>query len=108
MARVYNFSAGPSMLPEPVLKKAASELLTPRGLRTLTPRNPNYIGIYSGTQAERDEAYHQGTVWPWLLGPFCEGWLRVHGQSGVEKVRKIVMAFEEVMKMVRKKVRGEE
>jgi len=80
-----------------VLDKASSDLLTPRGLRTLTPRNPKYIGIYQGTQAERDEAYHQGTVWPWLLGPFCEGWLRVHGQSGVEKVKKIVMAFEEVM-----------
>ena len=80
-----------------VLDKASSDLLTPRGLRTLSPRNPSYQGIYSGTQEERDSAYHQGTVWPWLVGPFCEGWLRVHGKSGVEKVRKIIMAFEEVM-----------
>lgn len=80
-----------------VLDKASSDLLTARGLRTLSPRNPDYQGIYSGTQEERDSAYHQGTVWPWLVGPFCEGWLRVHGKSGVEKVRKIIMGFEEVM-----------
>jgi predicted glycogen debranching enzyme len=80
-----------------VLDKASAELLTPRGLRTLTPRNQNYKGIYAGTQEERDSAYHQGTVWPWLLGPFCDGWLRVHGKSGVAKVRKIIMDFEAVM-----------
>jgi predicted glycogen debranching enzyme len=80
-----------------VLDKASAELLTPRGLRTLTPRNQNYKGIYGGTQEERDSAYHQGTVWPWLLGPFCDGWLRVHGKSGVSKVRNIIMDFEAVM-----------
>jgi predicted glycogen debranching enzyme len=80
-----------------VLDKASAELLTPRGLRTLTPRNQNYKGVYAGTQEERDSAYHQGTVWPWLLGPFCEGWLRVYGRSGVAKVRKIIMDFENVM-----------
>lgn len=80
-----------------VLDKASAELLTPRGLRTLTPRNLSYKGIYAGTQEERDSAYHQGTVWPWLIGPFCEGWLRVHGDSGVAKVRKIVMDFEAAM-----------
>ncbi|MBE0674932.1 MAG: glycogen debranching enzyme family protein [Bacteroidales bacterium] len=80
-----------------ILDRTAADLLTPRGLRTLSPRNEKYCGIYSGNQEERDSAYHQGTVWPWLLGPFCDGWLRVHGKSGVEKVRKIIHAFEEVM-----------
>lgn len=80
-----------------VLDIADKELVTPRGLRTLSPRNPVYKGIYSGNQEERDSAYHQGTAWPWLAGPFCEGWLRIYGKQGVNKVRKLVYGFEEVM-----------
>jgi predicted glycogen debranching enzyme len=80
-----------------VLDIADKELVTPRGLRTLSPRNSLYKGICDGTQEERDSAYHQGTVWPWLAGPFCEGWLRVYGKQGVSKVRKLVYGFEEVM-----------
>ena len=80
-----------------VLDVANKELLTPRGLRTLSPGNKLYKGIYSGDQEERDSAYHQGTVWPWLLGPFCEGWLKVHGNSGVRKVKNLIFGLEEVM-----------
>jgi len=80
-----------------VLDVAEKNLLTPRGLRTLSPRNPNYKGIYAGGQEQRDSAYHQGTVWPWLAGPFCEAWLRVYGNQGVAKVEKIIYSFEEVM-----------
>jgi len=54
------------------------ELLTPMGLRTLAPGDPNYRGRYEGGVLERDSAYHQGTVWPWLLGPFIDAWKRVH------------------------------
>ena len=57
------------------------ELLTPYGLRTLSPRDPNYKGRYSGDQRSRDSAYHQGTVWPWLLGPFLTAYLKVHGDD---------------------------
>jgi predicted glycogen debranching enzyme len=57
------------------------ELLTPYGLRTLSPRDPNYLGRYSGDPRSRDSAYHQGTVWPWLLGPFLTAYVRVHGSS---------------------------
>jgi len=57
------------------------ELLTPYGLRTLSPRDPNYRGRYSGDPRSRDSAYHQGTVWPWLLGPFLTAYVRVHGSS---------------------------
>jgi predicted glycogen debranching enzyme len=53
-------------------------LLTPMGLRTLSPDDPAYKGRYTGPPLARDGAYHQGTVWPWLLGPFVEAWLRVH------------------------------
>ena len=80
-----------------VMDVADKYLVTPRGLRTLSPGHSNYKGIYFGGQEERDNAYHQGTVWPWLLGPFCEGWLRVYGKQGVHKVRKLIFGFEGVM-----------
>jgi predicted glycogen debranching enzyme len=60
-----------------VIAQAQTHLLTPLGLRTLSPHDPAYRGRYAGTPLERDGAYHQGTVWPWLLGPFVEAWLRV-------------------------------
>jgi len=72
-------------------------LVTPRGLRTLSPSEEGYCGIYSGDQEKRDAAYHQGTVWPWLVGPFCDGWLKVYGEGGVPRVRKLIMGFEETL-----------
>jgi glycogen debranching enzyme len=52
--------------------------LTPLGLRTLGPGEPGYQGSYGGGPAERDGAYHQGTVWPWLIGPYAGAHLRIH------------------------------
>ena len=72
-------------------------LVTPRGLRTLSPSEEGYQGIYCGNQEKRDSAYHQGTVWPWLVGPFCDGWLRVYGEGGVSRVRKLIMGFEDTL-----------
>jgi predicted glycogen debranching enzyme len=90
-----------SMLDKEQMKKildiADKELVTPRGLRTLSPANKFYKGTYRGSQEERDNAYHQGTVWPWLLGPFCEGWLKVYGAQGVQKIKKLIYGLEEVM-----------
>jgi predicted glycogen debranching enzyme len=80
-----------------VLDVADKELVTPRGLRTLSPGNNLYKGTYSGNQEERDSVYHQGTAWPWLLGPFCEGWLKIYNKQGVNKIRKLLFGFEEVM-----------
>jgi predicted glycogen debranching enzyme len=80
-----------------VLDVADRELLTVRGLRTLSPKNKLYQGVCTGNQKERDTAYHQGTVWPWLYGPFCEGWLRVYGKQGVQKVKKLIFGLEAVM-----------
>jgi len=62
-----------------VVEAVETHLLTPVGLRTLAPDDPGYKGHYQGGVQERDGAYHQGTAWPWLMGPFIEGWLRVHG-----------------------------
>ncbi len=61
-----------------VVDTCSRRLLTPCGLRTLNPADPRYQGHYGGPPAQRDSAYHQGTVWPWLLGPFVQAHLRVH------------------------------
>ncbi|MFA6412347.1 MAG: amylo-alpha-1,6-glucosidase, partial [Syntrophales bacterium] len=60
-----------------VVNRVRDELLTPVGLRTLSPRDPQYRGRYEGSSRSRDEAYHQGTVWPWLLGHYGEARLKV-------------------------------
>ena len=90
-----------SMLNKDQMKKildvADRDLVTIRGLRSLSPRNKLYQGVCRGNQEERDTAYHQGTVWPWLYGPFCEGWLKVYGQQGVQKVKKLIYGLEAVM-----------
>ncbi|HEX5050688.1 MAG TPA: amylo-alpha-1,6-glucosidase [Planctomycetota bacterium] len=64
-----------------VVDRVERELLTPMGLRSLAPGEPGYAATYSGGPGARDTAYHNGTVWPWLIGPFVEAWLFVHGRS---------------------------
>ena len=61
-----------------VLERVEERLLTPVGLRSLAPGHPDYHPRYSGDLRTRDAAYHQGTVWGWLMGPFVDAWLRVH------------------------------
>jgi predicted glycogen debranching enzyme len=63
-----------------ILEIVERELLTPFGLRTLAPRDHRYVPRYFGDVPARDGAYHQGTVWPWLVGPFVSAYLRVHGR----------------------------
>lgn len=82
---------------EKILEVLKSELVTSRGLRTLTPKHPGYKSICVGDQAERDLAYHQGTVWPWLLGHFAEGYLKLYGKTGVEFIQSLYSGFEQVM-----------
>jgi predicted glycogen debranching enzyme len=64
-----------------VVDVCARELLTPFGLRTLAPSEPGYIGHYAGTPAARDAAYHQGTVWAWLLGPFAVAHFNIYDDA---------------------------
>ena len=80
-----------------ILNIVERDLLTPRGLRTLSPKNENYLGIYEGNQEKRDSAYHQGTVWPWLLEHFCEAYINLYKDSGLQKVKKIIQGFEATM-----------
>jgi len=81
-----------------ILELIKKELLTPRGLRTLSPKSPDYKDVYFGNQVERDSAYHQGTVWPWLLGHFVEGYLKIYGKNGLSFIKNIYEGFEPVMK----------
>ena len=69
-----------------VVEVVRRELLTPYGLRSLARGDPNYKGRYTGNQMQRDAAYHNGTVWGWLIGPFLEAHLRVNRRS-TESIR---------------------
>lgn len=82
-----------------LLEVIKNELLTPKGLRTVAPKNPLYKGIYDGDQTARDSAAHQGTAWPWLLGHYAEAYLRLYRKSGVDEVRKLFSGFEEDMQV---------
>jgi glycogen debranching enzyme len=64
-----------------VVDAVEERLWTPLGLRSLAPGEPGYVGRYQGGVLERDGSYHQGTVWPWLIGAFVEAWVRVRGGS---------------------------
>jgi predicted glycogen debranching enzyme len=75
---------------ESVLRVCESKLLTPVGLRTLAPDDPRYRGRIDGNAWERDSAYHQGTVWPWLLGPWITAILRVRGDAARDEVRRLI------------------
>lgn len=72
-----------------VMEKVRTELLTPRGLRTLSPLDDRYAGHYGGPQLSRDHAYHQGTVWPWLLAHFTEAVLKTAGAAALPLLEKL-------------------
>jgi 4-alpha-glucanotransferase len=63
-----------------IVDLATARLLTPYGLRSLDPTDPDYIGKYTGDSQQRDRSYHQGTVWAWLIGPFTRAWQRFYPQ----------------------------
>ena len=64
---------------EKILQVVERELLTARGLRTLSPSDPQYRGRYEGNPSSRDTVYHQGTVWPWLMGPYITAYVKTFG-----------------------------
>jgi predicted glycogen debranching enzyme len=79
---------------ERVLKTAQDKLLTPVGLRSLAPGEPDFKAKYDGDLRSRDAAYHQGTVWAWLIGPFIDAWLRVYPDD-TQTARGFLSGFEE-------------
>jgi predicted glycogen debranching enzyme len=78
---------------EPVLRVVTERLLTPVGLRSLAPGHPDYKPRYFGDLRSRDAAYHQGTVWAWLIGPYIDAFLRVYPDR-VPEARKLIAGFE--------------
>ena len=81
-----------------VLEVVERDLFTPLGLRSLSPRDPRYRGRYEGDVTARDSAYHQGTVWPWLMGTFVTATVRVHGEAGRVRAAAWLEHFREVMR----------
>lgn len=82
-----------------IVRHARLELLTPFGLRTLAPFEADYVGNYQGDMRSRDMAYHQGTVWPWLLGFYCEAYLRAYGADAyrLDVIRGLLERFGECL-----------
>ena len=80
-----------------VLDIATKELLTLRGLRSLSPKDGNYRPQYAGTLYERDMAYHQGSVWPWLMNMYCSTYLDLFGRSGLSFIERMIDNIEQEM-----------
>ena len=80
-----------------VLDITTKELLTPKGLRSLSPKSGFYRPVYIGGQLERDRNYHNGPVWPFTFGAFAEAYLRVYKQSGKSFIERMLVGFEAEM-----------
>ena len=81
IAVALDFDALDDVKNEKIVDTVQRELLTPYGLRTLARNDPRYMGICAGDRRSRDTAYHNGTVWPWLLGPFAKAFLKTKGYA---------------------------
>lgn len=80
-----------------VLSVVKKKLLTPRGLRTLSPDHLRYKGVVEGGPVQREAAIHMGAAWPWLMQFFIKGYLDIHGAGGLPFVKQLLEAFEEAM-----------
>jgi len=79
---------------ESILKLVKERLYTPIGLRTLDPADPRYKSNYTGDLTQRDNAYHQGTVWTWLLGPYVDAIMKIKGEYAIDEARTVTEAFK--------------
>lgn len=93
-ATALKYSVCDKEMSKSILKKVEEKLLTPRGLRTLSQDDEKYIGLYNGDQKTRDYSYHQGIVWPWLLGHFAKGYVMAFGKSALPLLEQIYNGFE--------------
>ena len=78
-----------------VLDICTKELVTPKGIRSLSPKSGGYNPFYNGPQSQRDYTYHQGTAWPWITGFYLEAYLRVYKMSGISYIERQLIGFEE-------------
>ncbi len=94
-ACAFDFSPLTPKQKKGILDLCTKELLTPKGLRTLSPKSGGYNPMYVGPQVQRDYAYHMGTAWPWLAGFYLEACLKVFGYSRVSFVERQLVGYEE-------------
>ena len=93
----FDFSPLNSHQKKGILDIVTKELLTPKGLRSLSPKSGGYNPNYVGSQMQRDYAYHQGTAWPWLAGFYFEAYLKIYKMSGVSFVERQLIGYEDEM-----------
>lgn len=77
-----------------ILELIQANLLTDKGLRSLSPSDSNFLGTCEGDKFHRASAYHQGAVWPWLLAPFAAGYLKINGKAGLSLIKRLYRGFE--------------
>lgn len=94
-AAAFDYSPLDRMQKKQVLDIVTKELLTPKGLRSLSPKSGGYNPNYVGPQTQRDYAYHQGTAWPWLMGFYLDAYLRIYKMSAISFVERQLIGFEE-------------
>lgn len=94
-AAAFDYSPLDRAQKKQVLDIVTKELLTPKGLRTLSPKSVGYNPNYVGPQIERDYAYHQGTAWPWLMGFYMEAYLRIYKVSGLSFIERQLIGLED-------------
>ena len=96
-AAAFDYSPLNAKQKKQVLDIVTRELLTPKGLRSLSPKSAGYNPNYVGPQMQRDLAYHQGTAWPWLMGFYLEAYLKIYGMSGVSFAERQLIGMEDEM-----------
>ena len=96
-AVAFDYSPLNSSQKKGVLDIVTKELLTPKGLRSLSPKSGGYNPNYVGPQIQRDYAYHQGTAWPWLAGFYFEAYLRIYKMSGIGFIERYLIGYEDEM-----------
>lgn len=92
-ATALKYSMCTQKMSESILQKSKDKLLTTKGLRTLSKDDEKYIPFYQGNQKTRDFSYHQGIVWPWLLGHFAQGYVNVFRDNALPLLEKIYSGF---------------
>jgi predicted glycogen debranching enzyme len=98
-AAALEYSPLTRMQKRAVIDIVTKELLTPKGLRSLSPKSEGYKPYYVGPQYERNLAYHQGTAWPCMLGLYLEAYINVFGRSGVSFAERMLTSMEEEMSL---------
>jgi glycogen debranching enzyme len=94
IARSLPFPVVTTQQSKRILTAIEEKLLTPRGLRSLSADSPHYKPTYRGGPNSRDAAYHQGTVWSWLIGPYISALLKTDGQKALPKAAQLLKDFE--------------